>query len=102
AHLLSTLFPYTTLFRSFLVGIGQFRAGPDEILVITLQEIGGLGIEAECVAIVVKLLDAREQFAVEMDGVAVGRQLWRHFFVDFLQRGIGVAGVEIGERALGA
>ena len=37
-----------------------------------------------------------------MDGVAVGRQLWRHFFVDFLQPGIGVAGVEIGERALGA
>jgi len=34
--------------------------------------------------------------------IAVGRQLWRHFFVDFLQRWIGVAGVEIGERALGA
>ena len=37
-----------------------------------------------------------------MDCVAVRRQLWRHFFFDLLQRWIGVAGVEVRERALGA
>ena len=83
------------LLQLFLVRIRQLGAGAHEILVVTLEEIGGFRIEAEFVAAVVKLLDPREQFAVEMDCVAMGRQLWRHFLFDLLQRWIRVAGVKV-------
>ena len=81
------------LLQLFLVRIRKFRAGADEIFVITLEQVSRLRIEAELVAIVVKLLDAGEQFAVEMNGVVVRGKFRRHFLVDLLQLGIGVAGV---------
>ena len=83
------------LLQLFLVRVGKLRASADEILVISLQQICGLGIEPELIPIVVKLLDAREQFAVEMNRVAMRGELRRHFSLDLLQRRIGVTGVEV-------
>ena len=44
----------------FLVRIGELCAGAHEIFVITLEQISRFRIESEVVAIVVKLLHARE------------------------------------------
>src|SRR5205085_9534512 len=79
------------LLQLFLVGIGKLRAGADEVFVITLEQIGGLRIEPELIAIVVELLNTREEFPVEMDRVPMRGELWRRFFLDFLHLWIGVA-----------
>src|SRR5436305_3306142 len=90
------------LLQLFFVGIEQLRAGADEIFIIAIEQIGGLRIEADLVALVIELLNAGEQFGVQMNGVVMGRKLRRHLLVDFLQLGIGVARVEVREDAVGA
>jgi len=82
-------------FELFLVRIRELRARAHEILVIALEQISRFRVESEVVAIVVKLLDASEQFSVEVNCIAMSGELRRHFRLDLLQRWIGVAGIEV-------
>ena len=80
-----------------LVGVVELGAGADEIGVVAPQQALAFGVEAELVALVVQRLHAREQLAVQRDGVLVRRQLRRHFGLHLLQCVIGVAAGQIEE-----
>jgi hypothetical protein len=78
-----------------LVRIGEFRARAYEILVIALEQISRFRVESQVVAIVVKLLDTREQLRIQENLVAMRGEFRRHFLVDFLSGRICVACIEV-------
>ena len=85
-----------------LVRLREPGAGAHEILVVTLEQPFRFRIQAALLAVVVERFDPREERTVEMDRIRVRGKLRRHFFLDFLQSGIGVGPGEIRKDPAGA
>lgn len=84
------------------VGVGETGAGADEVLVITVEEVTGLGVEVQRDGAAVEGIDAGEEGGVEADGVGVRGDLRRHFLFDRAERVVGVGAGEVVEDALDA
>ncbi len=80
-----------------LVGIGQLRAGADEIQVVALEQPERLAVETEVLARLVERLDPGEERAVQENGIIVRRQLGGHGAVNGFQRRVGVGAGEVGK-----
>ena len=79
------------------VRLRKLGPGAHKILIVTLDQPFRFRVETEFIAIVVKRLDAREQFSVEMNCVPMRGQLGRHFLLDLLQLRIGVRAGQVRE-----
>ena len=83
-----------------LVGRGQLRTGAHEVAVVAFGEVFGFGIQA--IAMVVQMLHARKEFRIEEDRIRVRGELGRLFFLDLLQRVVGVGLDDRAEHLAGA
>ena len=81
---------HVELAHPVLVGIGQLRAGTDQLLVVAFDQAQLFQIELQRGARVVHGLHSSEELGIQRDFVLVRGQLGRDFFLDLLPFRIGV------------